>query len=89
MNDLEEIRGYWKLKEEEIDHTLWTIHFGSGHGRLVRLDDVCTWYNTAQNYFLTAQFISVQSDAAGSSETFVNIYCCIPEELMPFHTQIS
>jgi hypothetical protein len=36
QNDLKEKRGYWKLKEEALDHTLWIIRFGRGYGPLVR-----------------------------------------------------
>jgi hypothetical protein len=28
LDSLMEIRGYWKLKEEALDHTVWTAHFG-------------------------------------------------------------
>ena len=31
LNDLKEMRGYWKLKEENLDGTLWRPHFGRGH----------------------------------------------------------
>jgi hypothetical protein len=26
LHDLKEARGYWKLKGEALDHTLWRIH---------------------------------------------------------------
>jgi hypothetical protein len=32
MNDLNEKRGLWKLKEEELDRTLWRTWFGRGCG---------------------------------------------------------
>jgi hypothetical protein len=28
LDDLKEKRGYWKLKEEALDHTLWRTLFG-------------------------------------------------------------
>jgi hypothetical protein len=28
LDDLMEMRGYWKFKEEAIDHTLWKTLFG-------------------------------------------------------------
>jgi hypothetical protein len=28
LNDVKEIRGYWKLNEEELDLTVWRIRFG-------------------------------------------------------------
>jgi hypothetical protein len=31
LDDLEEKRGYWKLKEEELDHTEWGTDFGRGY----------------------------------------------------------
>jgi len=37
LDDLKEMRGCWKLKEEPLDRTLWKIHFGRGYGHVVRL----------------------------------------------------
>jgi hypothetical protein len=32
-----EKKGYWNLKEEELDHTLWTTRFGGrGYGLVIR-----------------------------------------------------
>jgi hypothetical protein len=36
LDYLKETRGYWKLKEEALDRTLWRIHFGRGYGPVVR-----------------------------------------------------
>ena len=36
LDDLEEKRGYWKLKEEELDRTEWGTDFGMGYGPVVR-----------------------------------------------------
>jgi hypothetical protein len=36
LDDLIEKRGYWKLKEEAVDSTLWRIRFGKGYGPVVR-----------------------------------------------------
>jgi hypothetical protein len=33
---LDEKRGYWKLKEEALDHTLWRTRFGRGYRPVVR-----------------------------------------------------
>jgi hypothetical protein len=33
---LDEKRGYWKLKEEALDHTLWRTRFGRGCEPVVR-----------------------------------------------------
>jgi hypothetical protein len=32
LDDLMEKRGYWKLKVEALDCTLWRYHFGKGYG---------------------------------------------------------
>jgi hypothetical protein len=31
-----EMKGYWKVKEEALDHALWETHFGRGYGPVVR-----------------------------------------------------
>jgi hypothetical protein len=31
LDDLKEDRGYWKLKEEALDRTVWRTGFGIGH----------------------------------------------------------
>jgi hypothetical protein len=36
LDDLKEMTGYWKLKEEALDHTRWRICFGRGYGPVVR-----------------------------------------------------
>jgi hypothetical protein len=36
LDDLKEKRRYWKLKEEELDHTVWRTRFGRGYGPVVR-----------------------------------------------------
>jgi len=40
LDDLKETRGYWSLKQEEIDCTLWRIRFERGYGHVMRNDDV-------------------------------------------------
>jgi len=39
LNDLKEKRGYWKLKEEILDHILWRTGFGRGCGLVIRHTD--------------------------------------------------
>jgi hypothetical protein len=34
--DYKEMSGYWKLKEEALDRTLWRTRFGRGCGPVVR-----------------------------------------------------
>jgi hypothetical protein len=36
LDDLNETRGHWKLKEETLDGTLWRSCFGRGCGPVVR-----------------------------------------------------
>jgi hypothetical protein len=36
LDDLKEKRRYWKLKEEALDCTMWTAHFGRGYGPVIR-----------------------------------------------------
>jgi hypothetical protein len=36
LDDLMETRGYWKLKEEALDRTLWRTRFGRGYGSVAR-----------------------------------------------------
>jgi hypothetical protein len=36
LDDLKEMRIYWKLTEEAIDHPHWGTHFGIGYGPVVR-----------------------------------------------------
>jgi len=36
LDDLKEMRGCWKLKQEALDRTLWKTHIGRGYGPVVR-----------------------------------------------------
>jgi hypothetical protein len=37
LDDLKVRRGgYWKMKEEALDHTVWRARFGKGYGSSVR-----------------------------------------------------
>ena len=36
LDDLKERRGYPHLKEEAVDHSMWTARFGRGYGPVVR-----------------------------------------------------
>jgi hypothetical protein len=38
LDDFKEERGYWKLKDEALDRTLWRTRFGRGYGPVVRLN---------------------------------------------------
>ena len=38
LDDLKETRGYWKLKEEALDRTLWRTRFGSDCGSVCNTD---------------------------------------------------
>jgi len=35
LDNLKEKRGYWKLKAEALDHSVWRTQFGQGYGLLV------------------------------------------------------
>jgi len=44
--ELNEKRGYWKLKEETFDRTLWINHFGGVYGTVLRKqNDLTDWMN--------------------------------------------
>jgi hypothetical protein len=36
LDYLKEKRGYWKLKEEALDRTMWRTRFGRDYGPVVR-----------------------------------------------------
>jgi len=36
QDDLKKKRGYWQLKEEALDRTLWKTRFGRCYGPVVR-----------------------------------------------------
>jgi hypothetical protein len=36
LDDLQEMTGYWKLKGDALDHTVWRTNFGRGYGPVVR-----------------------------------------------------
>jgi hypothetical protein len=36
LDDFKEEKGYWKLKEEALGHTLSRTHFGRGCGPVIR-----------------------------------------------------
>jgi hypothetical protein len=35
LDEINETRSYWQLKEEALDFTLWRISFGKGYGPVV------------------------------------------------------
>jgi len=36
LDDFKKMRGYYKLKEEALDRTLWRTGFGRGYGPVLR-----------------------------------------------------
>ena len=38
FGDVKEKRGYWKLKEEALDRTLWRTRFGRGYRAIVKAE---------------------------------------------------
>jgi hypothetical protein len=49
LDDFKERAGYWKLKEEALDRTIWRIVLGRGYGRVVR-------HTTVRRSLLKAKF---------------------------------
>jgi hypothetical protein len=41
LDDLKERRGYYHLKEEALDRTMWKARFGRGFGPVVRENTKC------------------------------------------------
>jgi hypothetical protein len=50
LDDLKERRGYFHLKEEALDRTMWTARFGRGFGPVVRQTAKCKWTAHVLNY---------------------------------------
>ena len=44
LDDIKELKGYWKLKGEALDHTLWRTHFGRGYGPILCLIFIFTFF---------------------------------------------
>jgi len=36
LDNLQEKKEYWKLKQEALNQTLWRTHFGRGYGTVIR-----------------------------------------------------
>jgi len=47
LDDLIEKRGYWRLKEEAVDRTLWKTRLRRGYGPVVR--QTTEWLNEYMN----------------------------------------
>jgi hypothetical protein len=60
LDDLKEMRRYWKLKEEAWDGTLWRTSFGGGYGPLIE----GRWWWRQKKYSMsckiTLQYILLQ-----------------------------
>jgi hypothetical protein len=50
LNGLKETRRYWKLKDEEPDHTVWRTGFGRNYGPIIRQSR--EWMNEWMNGFV-------------------------------------
>jgi hypothetical protein len=46
LNVLKEIKGYWELKEEALDRTLWRTRFGRSYGPVLRQNRVCIYLSS-------------------------------------------
>jgi hypothetical protein len=53
LDELKEKRGYWKLKEEALDRTLWGTRFGRVYGPVVRR--TAEWMNEWMNEWMTGK----------------------------------
>jgi hypothetical protein len=73
QDDLQEARGYWKLKEEALDRTLWRTCFGRGYGPVVRQTTECM--NMAQRRWQTYRRSSGQKMPNPLPNP--KVYCCI------------
>jgi hypothetical protein len=40
LDDITEMRRYWKVKEETLDRTVWRTRFGRGYGPDIKTDYV-------------------------------------------------
>jgi len=43
LDDLKEKRGYWRLKEESLDRTLFGTRFGRGYEHLAKNSNADEW----------------------------------------------
>jgi hypothetical protein len=48
VDDLKEKKGYWKLKEEALDRTLWRTRFGRGYGPVVQTTELTNYFSGCQ-----------------------------------------
>ena len=51
-DDLNEMRGGWKLKEEALHRTVWSTRFGRGYGSVARQITELIGYTQKQNNLL-------------------------------------
>jgi hypothetical protein len=57
LYDIKKMRGYWKLKEEALDPTLWWTRFGSGCGPVIR--QTTEWMDTEWRSYTSYRTASV------------------------------
>jgi hypothetical protein len=69
LGDLQELKRYWKLKEEALDRTLWRTHSGRHYIPVVRKTVESTNHNPAK-YLLK----SVCSSSKNDEYIFTNLY---------------
>jgi hypothetical protein len=50
LDDLKQMKGYCKLKEEAVDHTLQRTHFGRGYGPVGRQTTESMNWNKRHSY---------------------------------------
>lgn len=69
-----EMEGYWKLKEEKLNRTLWRIRIGRGYGSVVK--QTAEWMNFNQisclfKLILKLQFFVCHTDSQISQTKFI------------------
>ena len=83
LDDLEEARRYWKLKEKTLDHTLWRTRFGRGYGLVIR--QTTWWCNDRQTWANLQVDVRISFTSSESQTCFVarsrwvrkgRKYCC-------------
>ena len=70
VDDLKEKRGYWRFKDEVLDHTLWRTHFGRGYGPVIRHNRIMKDVNN------TYQFTCIKQKVPDDSKVHRSLKIC-------------
>jgi len=74
---LQEKRGYWKLKEEAINRTLWRTHFGRGYGPFVRYQNEWVVVAAAAAFVVVVVVVVVVAAAAAVAVVIIVVVLLI------------